>query len=354
MAVKTAPRPGTQTLPPPEAAQATPPSRQPLELETVSLRWQAALDACEAALGAAARTLPSQELGRRTAALTRERVEAATALERLARVASVHPQPWLSSVRITNEMLGLPPTVSACLFDLEGVLTDSGLLHAWAWGEVLDEFLLRRSVQAGWDFVRFDRDADYRAYIEGRPRLEGIHAFLASRGIRLPEGRFDDPADAETAYGLARRKGDVLAHGLHQRRSTALPGARRYLQAAGRAGLGRCAVSASSNTSLLLDVAGLGSLVEELVDADAIRGEGLRSRPAPDLLEVGCARLGVPPEEAVTFTDTADGLAAGRTGGLLVVGVGEGEQGQRLRDFGAEQVVPSLSALLDRRLVDTR
>ncbi len=90
--------------------------------------------------------------------------------------------------------------LSAGLFDLEGVLTDSGVLHAWAWGEVFDEFLLRLTEKAGWHFIPFDRSADYSDYIDGRPRLEGVHAFLGSRGVRLPEGRVDDPAEADTAH----------------------------------------------------------------------------------------------------------------------------------------------------------
>src|SRR5512132_1518377 len=186
-------------------------SQQPLELETISSRWQVALDTDQRALSAAWASLSAPELGRRTTRLVHERLETAAALDRLARVTGTHPPPWLSPVPVSNAMLGLPKDVTACVFDLDGVLTDSGVLHAAAWGEVLDQFLLRRSNQAGWPFIPFDRDGDYRAFIDGRPRLEGVHAFLASRGIRLPEGRFDDPPDAETAYGLARRKGEVLA-----------------------------------------------------------------------------------------------------------------------------------------------
>jgi beta-phosphoglucomutase-like phosphatase (HAD superfamily) len=333
----------------PRAVEA-PNEARPLELDTVSSQWQLALDAAHSALGAASRSLPAAELARRTSELAGERVETAEALRRLARVAAVRPAPWLSPVPVSCEMLGLPPSVGGCLFDLEGVLTDSGLLHAAAWEEVLDEFLLRRGDEAGRHLRPFDGDADYRAYIEGRPRLEGIHALLDSRGIRLPEGRVDDPADAETAYGLARRKGEVLARRLHHRGSTALAGARRYLEAAGHAGLGRCVVSASSNTPLLLEVAGLSTLVEARVDADVIRQEGLRSRPAPDLLVVACARLGVRSGEAVSFTHAAAGVAAGHAAGLLVIGIGDGAQAERLGGFGAEQVFPALDSLLDRRL----
>lgn len=326
----------------------------PLELETISSRWQVALDAADGALGAAGAQLPASELGQRHAHLVQERLETTGALTRLARVTGVHPAPWLSPVPIGNDMLGLPSTVACCLFDLDGVLTDSGVLHAWAWGEVLDQFLQHVSDRAGWHFIPFDRGADYREYIDGRPRLEGVHAFLASRGLRLPEGRVDDAPGAETAYGLARRKGEMLALELRQRGSTALPGARRYLQAAGHAGLARSVVSASTNTTRMLELAGLSALVEERVDADLIRAEGLRSRPAPDMLLAACGRLGVLPERAATFTHSAAGVAAGRAAGLLVIAIGEGAQGELLRGFGAEQVFPSLRVLLDPALVGGR
>ena len=260
------------------------------------------------------------------------------------------PLPWLSPIPLSARMLGLSPSVRACLFDLGGVLTDSAALHAWAWGEAFDEFLLRLSARVGWRFIPFDRDGDYREYLDGRPRLEGIHAFLDSRGIRVPEGRPDDPGRADTAYGLAARKGDALARGMQQRGVTALAGARRYLEAAGHAGLKRAVVSASATTSPMLELAGLANLVDERVDADVMHAESLRSRPAPDLLLAACRRLGVDPEEAVTFTHSAAGVAAGHAAGAAVVGIGEEAQAELLRGFGADRVVPALAALLDRSI----
>jgi beta-phosphoglucomutase-like phosphatase (HAD superfamily) len=314
------------------------------------LRWQLALDANERALNAASGTLTDSELARWRSEHTDERKETAAALARLARTARVRPAPWLPPMAITAPMLGLPETVEACLFDLDGVLTDSGVLHAWAWAAVFDEFLQRVAERNRWHFIPFDREADYLTYIDGRPRLEGIHAFLDSRGIRLPEGRPDDPPDAETAYGLARRKGDGLARSLHGRGVTALPGARRYLEATGYAGLKRAIVSASANTLPMLELAGLATLVEDLADANLIRVEKLRSRPAPDLLLAASRRLGVDPANVATFTPTPAGIVAGHAAGLIVVGMGDGPRGELLRGFGAEQVVPSLNALLDRRL----
>jgi HAD superfamily hydrolase (TIGR01509 family) len=250
-------------------------------------------------------------------------------------------------------MLGLPVAARACLFDLEGVLTDSGKLHASAWGEVFDDFLLRLSDKTGWHFVPFDRIADYRDFVDGRSRLEGVHAFLDSRGVRIPEGRRDGPAGADTACGLAQRKARAMQRALDRRGVTALPGALRYLQAVTRAGLGTAVVSASTSAPRMLELAGLAALIEERVDAATIGDGGLRSRPAPDLLLAACARLRVNPEQAVTLTHSAAGVAAGHAGGLAVVGIADGPQAELLQGFGAERVVPSLTELLDPRLRET-
>ena len=195
------------------------------------------------------------------------------------------------------------------------MLTDSDLLHASAWAQVLDEFLLRSTASTGWHFIPFDRDADYRTYIDGRSRLEGVHAFLDSRGIRITDGRASDSPEADTACGLARRKGEALARGLEERGVGALPGVHRYLDAAGRAGLARAVVSASSSTLSMLELAGLGPLVEVCVDADVIHTEKIRTPPSPDVLLTACRHLDVCPEDALSFTHSAAGVLAGRRPG---------------------------------------
>ena len=344
------PRRPARPRPAPEPLEVEAQPRRRLELDTISSHWQLALDAADRALGAARGSLADSELVERRRELARERQKTGGELLSVARAVGVRPLPWLSPTPLSARMLGLSPSVRACLFDLGGVLTDSAALHAWAWGEAFDEFLLRLSVQVGWQFIPFDREADYRKYLDGRPRLEGIHAFLDSRGIRVPEGRPDDPDRADTAYGLAARKGEALTRGMQQRGVTALAGARRYLEAAGHAGLRRAVVSASATTLPVLELAGLANLVEERVDADVMQAESLRSRPAPDLLLVACRRLGVDPEQAVTFTHSAAGVAAGHAAGAAVVGIGEDTQAELLRGFGAERVVPALGALLDRSI----
>jgi beta-phosphoglucomutase-like phosphatase (HAD superfamily) len=330
-------------------------ARRPPDLDGAATRWQLALDAAGRALSAARGSLPGPELERRRASLERERRETAELLLRVARFTQAEPPPWLSPVPVTAPMLGLPQTVRGCLFDLEGVLTDGALLQAWAWATVFDELLHRIADAAGWRFDAFDVVADYRAYLDGRPRLEGIRAFLGSRGVSLPEGGPGDSSRADTAHGLARRKGDVLARRLGPRGVTALGGACRYLQAAGRAGLGRAVLSASSSTVPMLELAGLAALVETRVDGDVMQGLGLRSRPAPDQLLAACRRLGVAAGEVATFTHSVAGVAAGRACAVLtVVGVGDGPTGAVLREAGADVVVPSLAELLDPRLLPSR
>ena len=276
-----------------------------LELDTVTEHWQLALDATDHALTAEGRTLPADELGHRRKALVEERRYVAEDLASLARLSGVRPVPWLSPVPMSNDSLGLPTAVTTCLFDLDGVLTDSGILHASAWAQVLDDFLLQLSDEVGWRFIPFDRHREYREYLDGRPRLEGLESFLESRGIRVSE---------ETARELTARKDDVLQRELHTRGSTAL-----------------------------LDFAGLSTLVEARVDAGVMRRESLSSLPAPDVVLACCRHLESDPDVAVIFTHSATGLAAGHAAGTAVIGVGKGT--------GAEREVSSLVELLDRRLL---
>jgi beta-phosphoglucomutase-like phosphatase (HAD superfamily) len=292
---------------------------KPLELDTVSSRWQRALDTSHAALGAAPTAFSADELKRRQAGLRDERQGTDAALRRLAHTALVPAEPWIAPLPVTHDLLGLAPEVEGCIFDLEGVLTDSGALHAAVWARVFDDFLQQQAERAQRAYIPFDPDTDYRRYVEGRPRLEGIHTFLESRGLRVPEGSRDDPAGAPTANGFARRKQELLARGIHERGVAAIPGARRYLEAAGHAGLPRVVVAASTSTSWMLELAGLTPVVEARVDAETIREEQLRSRPAPDLLLSACRKLGVRPERSVTFTHLSAGVDAGRTVGIDVV-----------------------------------
>jgi beta-phosphoglucomutase-like phosphatase (HAD superfamily) len=296
--------------------------------------------------------LPAAELHGLRHSLDDERRSTARLLGELARVEGAKEMPWLSTTPVTRQLLGLPDDVAGCVFDLDGVLTDSARAQADAWAEVFDAFLLRHTEATGWHFIPFDRGADYRSYLDGRPRLEGIHVFLASRGIHLPEGRPGDAASEDTAYGLARRKGDALARVVDRRGITALAGARRYLEAAARAGLPCAAVSESQSAVEMLELANLSALFDATVDAGTMHSGSLRSRPAPDVLLAACRLLGIDAASGVTFTHSPDGVAAGHAAGLAVVGVGDPATLERLSGFGAERVVSSPAALLDPRLAE--
>jgi beta-phosphoglucomutase family hydrolase len=252
-------------------------------------------------------------------------------------------------------MLGLPEGVLACVFDLDGVLTASTELHAAAWAETFNELLARRVERTGERFAPFrpfNPATDYDAHIHGKPRLQGVHAFLASRGIRLPEGHDDDPASAETVHGLANRKNEALLSGLDRQGVEAFAGSRRYLEDAREAGVLCGVVSASANTEEILARAGLDALIQDRVDGNTIRAEKLQSKPAPDTLLAALRLLGVRPQQAAAFETTLDGISAAGAAGLgLVVAVDRAGGGrERLRAAGADVVVTDLVDLLDPTL----
>ncbi|HWB22586.1 MAG TPA: HAD family hydrolase, partial [Gaiellaceae bacterium] len=293
---------------------------------------------------------PESELRTRTSLLARERETAARLLEATAREEHIPLHNRLRSSRATPATLGLPPDTLACVFDLDGVLTGSAAIHVAAWAETLDEFLSSRVEETGERFAPFqpfDRRNDYYRYIQGKPRLEGIHAFLASRGIRIAAGHPDDPAGSETIYGLANRKNEAFLRYLDQEGVTAFAGSQSYLEDAHEAGLRCVVVSPSTNTAAILEQSGLAPLVDERIDGNAIRVENLRSKPEPDTLLAACRRLGVDPQRAVAFETTFEGVAAARTARFgYVVGVDRRGRVELRPPHGANRVVPDLAALL--------
>lgn len=245
-------------------------------------------------------------------------------------------------------MLGLADGVAACLFDLDGVLTDTASVHTRAWATTFDQFLRERAERSGEAFRPFDPRGDYDEYVDGKPRADGVRDFLASRGIVLPEGKADDPPGAPTVAGLGNRKNADLLRRIRDDGVEVFEGSRRYLRAAQRAGLRRAVVSSSANTAAVLAVTGLDALVELRVDGVTIREEGLRGKPAPDTFLLAAERLGVGPSAAAVFEDALAGVAAGRAGGFAtVVGVDRVGQADALRDHGADTVVTDLADLLE-------
>ena len=244
-------------------------------------------------------------------------------------------------------MLGLPDGVTACLFDLDGVLTDTAAVHNSAWTQTFDEYLRRRAEATGEPFVAFDPGADYNDHVDGKKREDGVRAFLASRGIVLAEGTPDDAPAAETVWGIGNRKNELLLATLERDGVEVYEGSRRYLEAARDAGLRRAVVSSSANTAQVLEVTGLGELVELRVDGLTARERSLPGKPAPDTFLAAAADLGVTPAQAVVFEDALAGVRAGRAGDFgYVVGVDRVGQADALRAQGADVVVQDLAELL--------
>jgi beta-phosphoglucomutase family hydrolase len=239
-------------------------------------------------------------------------------------------------------MLGLPDAITACLFDLDGVLTDTASVHRKAWGQAFDPLLADRGQSP---FT----DADYADYVDGKPRADGVRDFLTSRGIDLPDGSADDAPDKLTVYGVGNQKNAFLLKAIHDDGVRVFEGSRRYLEAARDAGLRRLVVSSSANTKDVLHVTGLEELVEGRVDGVTIKDKKIKGKPAPDSFLEGARVLGVSPAQAAVFEDALAGAQAGKAGGFgYVVGVNrlDAQHASGLASHGASVVVADLEELL--------
>ncbi|MCW3066644.1 MAG: beta-phosphoglucomutase family hydrolase [Solirubrobacterales bacterium] len=244
-------------------------------------------------------------------------------------------------------MLGLPDGVTACLFDLDGVLTKTAKVHARAWKQMFDEFLKSWAQGHGTEFVPFDEHDDYDAYVDGKPREDGVRDFLASRGIELPEGSPDDPPEAETIYGLGTRKNNLVTEVIRRDGVEAYEGSVRYLKAARDAGLRRAVVSSSHNCREVLEAAGIADLLEARIDGNVAAERHLKGKPRPDTFLAGAEALGVAPAQAAVYEDALAGVEAGRAGHFgFVVGVDRVGQRDALKEHGADIVVEDLAELL--------
>jgi beta-phosphoglucomutase family hydrolase len=242
-------------------------------------------------------------------------------------------------------VLGLPDSIQGLLFDMDGVLTQTAVVHAEAWKQAFDAFLEQRA--HGGDFHPFDKDSDYDTYVDGLPRLDGVRAFLKSRGIELPEGSADDAADAATVHGVGNHKQAILEQLIHRDGVQPYDGSVRYVHAALEQGL-RCAVvSSSANTHEVLAAAGLGDLFEKVIDGNTVAEDHLEGKPAPDAYLAGAEAISVEPAHAAVFEDALSGVEAGANGHFgCVVGVDRVGQADALRAHGADIVVGDLAELL--------
>lgn len=244
-------------------------------------------------------------------------------------------------------MLGLPDTIRACLFDLDGVLTDTASVHKTAWKAMFDSYLQDRAQKTGDEFVPFDIDADYLTYIDGKKREDGVRAFLDARNITLPDGDPDDDPSAETVQGLGNRKNELFHQTIREDGVEVFEGSRRYLEAVAAAELAVAVVSSSANTREVLEVTGLDKFVQQRVDGTTMREENIAGKPAPDSFLRAAELLGVEAAEAAVFEDALAGVEAGHSGHFgCVVGVDRVGQAEALRRNGADTVVTDLAELL--------
>ncbi|WP_394836811.1 HAD-IA family hydrolase [Pendulispora rubella] len=242
--------------------------------------------------------------------------------------------------------LGLPSHVRACLFDLDGVLTQTATEHAAAWTEMFDEYLRARAQQTGEVFVPFAMQ-DYELYVDGKARADGVQSFLASRGISLPEGDLDDAPEHESIHGLSNRKNELLLRRIHTHGVKPYEGSVRYVRAVRAAGLRTAVVSASANCHDVLVGAGIESLFDVRIDGIVALRDHLHGKPAPDTYLAGARALGVEAGSGAVFEDALAGVEAGRAGNFgYVVGVDRVGQAEELRKRGAHVVVGDLGELL--------
>jgi beta-phosphoglucomutase family hydrolase len=243
----------------------------------------------------------------------------------------------------------VPEAILACLFDLDGVLTQTAKVHAAAWKRMFDDFLRERAERTGEPFGPFDRPTDYDEYVDGKPRLDGVRSFLQSRGIELPLGTPGDPPEAETVHGLGQRKNELVLELIRKQGVEPYEGSVRFVEAARDQGLRRAVVSASKNCREVLVAAGIEHLFQVRIDGVVAERDGLAGKPAPDTFLAAASSLGVEPAGAVVFEDALAGVEAGRSGDFgWVVGVDRTGQAEALRRRGADVVVHDLAELLVR------
>jgi alpha,alpha-trehalase len=230
------------------------------------------------------------------------------------------------------------------VFDLDGVITRTAAVHARAWKRLFDEYLASRAARTGEPFVPFDADADYRRYVDGKPRRAGVRSFLAARGIEVPRGTPRDAAGQETVQGLGARKDGYFLELVARDGVPVFDSAVTLVREARAQGVRTAIASSSRNCAAILRAARLSSLFEVRVDGLDLERLGLAGKPAPDMFLEAARRLGVPPARGVVFEDATAGVEAGRAGGFgLVVGVGAAEHAAALRARGAHAVVADLA-----------
>lgn len=234
-------------------------------------------------------------------------------------------------------------TFGAALFDLDGVLTPTAEVHMKAWNRMFTDYFTAHGITPAYT------DHDYYAYVDGKPRYDGVRSCLASRGVVLPEGTPADAPGTETICGIGNTKNDAFAAILDSEGVEAFPGSVRLMDYLEGLGVAMAVVSSSRNAPAVLAAAGLAHRFEVVVDGNVVAIEGVAGKPAPDMFELAARRLGVADEDAVVVEDALSGVQAGAAGDFgLTVGVNRGVGADVLIENGADVVVDDLEELMDR------
>jgi len=236
----------------------------------------------------------------------------------------------------------------AVLFDLDGVITNTATLHATCWKRMFDEYLRKRAQQRGEAFRPFDLAADYRLYVDGKPRFDGVRDFLSSRGIQLPEGNLDDPGSVETVHGLGNRKDHMVNRVIAEVGVEAYTGTVQFIHQVRRDGFKIAVVTSSQNCTAVLRAAKLDNFFKVRVDGNVIQAQRLAGKPAPDTFLMAARLLGVEPARTVVIEDAISGVQAGVNGNFgLVIGIARKGNAAELKHHGAHLVVRDLGELVD-------
>jgi beta-phosphoglucomutase family hydrolase len=236
----------------------------------------------------------------------------------------------------------------AVLFDMDGVITDTATLHATCWKQMFDEYLQKRARQKGEAFLPFDIDTDYRLFVDGKPRFDGVRDFLRSRGIELPEGTAEDPAEVETVFGLGNRKDGLVNDAIAKVGAKPYDGSVRFIHQLRRDGFEIAVVTSSQNCAVVLKAAKLDELFRIRVDGNVIHAQQLPGKPAPDTFLLAARLLGAEPPRTIVIEDAISGVQAGSNGHFgLVIGIARKGNAEELKRHGAHLVVNDLDELVD-------
>ena len=234
----------------------------------------------------------------------------------------------------------------AVIFDLDGVITKTALVHSAAWREMFNDYLRYREQRYGEVFREFTHVNDYLTYIDGKPRYKGVESFLESRGIHIPYGDPLDNPDKETICGLGNKKNKffnkvLVRDGVEVYESTIV-----LIRQLKSEGIKIGVASSSKNCRTVLERAGLIELFETLVDGEVSARLGLKGKPEPDIFATACDNLGVLNKHAIIVEDAVSGVRAGKNGNFgLVIGVAREGNSDELRKNGADIVVEDISGL---------